>query len=202
MFVSLDGIDGGGKSTQLTMLADYLRQRGFEVAIFRDPGSSKLGEAVRDLLLHREEVPIGMTSEMLLYMAARAQLVHEMIRPALEKGKVVLCDRFLLANVVYQGCGGGLSLEALWQVGEIATDGLAPDLTVVLDLPVEVARARVGGSKDRLEKRSGEFFERVRTGFLEQVSRASKHFLVVDATHSIEDVHTQIVDRLGPLLHQ
>jgi dTMP kinase len=117
MFITLDGIDGGGKSTQLAMLSQWLESQGFTVTNFRDPGTTPLGNAVREILLHREDIPLANTTEMLLYMAARAQLVAENIRPAIEQGNIVLCDRFLLANVVYQGSAGGGDVEALWQVG-------------------------------------------------------------------------------------
>ncbi len=107
MFISLDGIDGAGKSTQIKLLAEWLVLRGHNVVSFRDPGATQLGESIRDILLHREEIPLSMKAEMLLYMAARAQLVTEQIEPALAKGQTVLCDRYLLSNVVYQGFAGG-----------------------------------------------------------------------------------------------
>ena len=109
MFITLDGIDGGGKSTQIELLANWLASQGHSVQTHRDPGSTKLGTAVREILLHREDIPLANTTEMLLYMAARAQLVAENIRPALESGVTIVCDRFLLANVVYQGSAGGLT---------------------------------------------------------------------------------------------
>jgi len=197
MFISVDGIDGAGKSTQMDLLEAWLGARGYEVVRFRDPGATQLGEAVREILLHREEIPIAMRSEMLLYMAARAQLVDEQIRPALESGKTVLCDRFLLANVVYQGCAGGLDVEAIWQVGQIATGGLKPDVTIVFDLDTAIALHRVGTGQDRLEKRGFEYFEKVRQGFLDQVTRASNHTIVVDASPSPEVVHECVVEYLN-----
>ncbi len=157
MFFSIDGGDGTGKSTQIERFCQWLRDEGHQVVACRDPGSTPLGEAVREMLLHQDDLAIGRTSEMFLYMAARAQLVGEVIRPALEAGKVVVADRYLLANVVYQGHGGGLDVPTLWQVGEIATGGLMPDLTLVLDLPSEAAAARISRSPDRMERQGPTF---------------------------------------------
>lgn len=192
MFISLDGIDGAGKSTQIDLLRSYLESQGTAVSVFRDPGSTPLGEAIREILLHREDIPLAGTSEMLLYMAARAQLVADQIRPALEAGNTVICDRFLLANVVYQGVAGGLDVEDLWAVGRCATGGLCPDLTVVLDLEPEIAASRIQRGADRLEKRGLVYFKKVRQGFLNQVARASRRTLVVDASQSIETIHSAI----------
>ncbi len=191
-FISLDGIDGGGKSTQINSLVDWLAKQGNDVLSIRDPGSTKLGEAVREILLHRQEIPLDMRAEMLLYMACRAQMVREVIKPALAAGKVVISDRYLLANVVYQGCGGGLDVEELWRVGEVATSGLLPDLTLVLDLPVPVAMNRVGEKMDRLESRGIEYFERVREGFLSQAPRGGKLTRIIQADRSPEEVQQAI----------
>jgi dTMP kinase len=193
MFISLDGIDGAGKSTQIDMLRCHLESKGRSVACFRDPGSTQLGEAIREILLHREDIPLANTSEMLLYMAARAQLVVDQIRPALEEGKTVICDRFLLANVVYQGVAGGLNVDELWAVGKCATGGLFPDITIVLDLDPVLATQRIQRGHDRLEKRGLEYFRNVRQGFLDQVGRASSRSVVIDASQSIEKIHQAIL---------
>ena len=126
LFLSIDGCDGTGKSTQMELLTGWLTSSGHDVVVCRDPGSTPLGEEVRGLLLDRADLQIHRRSEMLLYMAARAQLVEEIIRPALESGKTVVSDRYLLANVVYQGHAGGLDVETLWEVGRIATDSVSP----------------------------------------------------------------------------
>jgi dTMP kinase len=193
VFLAFDGIDGAGKSTQIQMLTNWLEGQKIPCELVRDPGSSPLGEAVRDLLLHREEIPIAPVSEMLLYMAARAQLVAQRIVPALATGKWVISDRFLLANVVYQGAGHGLPMETLWDVGAVATQQLSPDITILLDLPVELAMSRMKGPQDRLEKRGLDYFQRVRDGFLTQLPRASSKWLVVDATQTPEVIHQRIV---------
>ena len=192
MFFSFDGIDGCGKSTQTGLFCEYLRETGREVVFCRDPGSTNLGEAVREILLDGEISEISPRSEMLLYMAARAQLVDEVIGPALAAGKVVVSDRFLLANVVYQGHARGLSPPTLWQIGQVATDGVAPDLTFVLDLPVDVAASRVGGERDRMESEGAAFHQRLRDGFLVEAKSAPNPIAVIDATASIDEVQQQI----------
>lgn len=196
MFIAFDGIDGGGKSTQIRLLSELLRGRGKRVSLYREPGSTALGESIRNILLHREDIELNFTSEMLLYMASRAQLVGQELLPALERGEVVICDRYLLATVVYQGVAGGLDIESLWQIGAVATQGLRPDLTIVLDLPVAASKQRLSDEPDRLEKRDVAYFEKVRRGFQEQVCRASPHHLVVDASGSIEALHAQIARKV------
>ena len=143
MFFSFDGIDGAGKSTQLELFCHWLRELGHDVVSCRDPGSTRIGERIRELLLRVEDQPMDNTTEMLLYMAARAQLVQEFIRPQLQLGRTVVTDRFLLSNVVYQGHAGGLDVGSIWQVGDIATAGLVPDTYFVLDISVDAAMARI-----------------------------------------------------------
>jgi dTMP kinase len=191
MFYSIDGGDGVGKSTQIGLLCEWLRAQGQEVVTCRDPGSTRLGEAVRELLLNRHDLEIHRRAEMLLYMAARAQMVEEVIRPAIDAEKTVVCDRFLLANVVYQGHGGGLDVETLWQVGQIAVDGLLPDLTIVLDMPAKSAAGRIARELDRMEKQGAEFHARVREGFLTEAARR-KNVIVVNAAQPIEKVQADI----------
>ncbi len=171
-FLVLDGPDGGGKTTQVAALADWLRARGLTVVTCRDPGGTSLGDRLRAILLDRATVNLSLRAEMLLYMASRAQLVDDVVRPALAKGNVVISDRFLLANVVYQGFAGGLGVEAVSRVGLEATGGLLPDLTLILDLPGEVARARVGRARDRIEDRPAAYHALVREGFLNAVNAA------------------------------
>ncbi len=179
------------------MLCDWLRERGREVVACRDPGSTQLGEAVRNILLDRHDLHIDRRSEMLLYMAARSQMVEEVIRPALEQGKTVVSDRYLLANVVYQGYGGGLDVAMLWEVGRIATAGLMPDLTIVLDVPAEVAAARMARPLDRMEKQGDAFHARVRNGFLTEAAKAPERIVVVSAAGSIEEVQAEIRKIVG-----
>ena len=200
MFLSIDGGDGTGKSTQVEQLAEWLRRRGDDVLVCRDPGSTPLGEAVRNLVLERHDLQIDRTSEMLLYMAARSQLVSEVVRPALEAGKTVLSDRYLLANVVYQGYGGELDVPTLWSVGAVATGGLMPDLTIVLDVPAEVAAGRLNRELDRMEQQGEAFHARVREGFLEEARRRPDEISLVDASGSIQEVQAAIRRAVLPCL--
>jgi dTMP kinase len=166
-FLVLDGPDGGGKTTQLARVADWLRGQGLDVITCRDPGGTALGNRLRSILLDRDSVTIGLKSEMLLYMASRAQMVEEVIAPALTAGRIVVSDRFLLANIIYQGIAGGLDPGEIARVGEVASGGLLPDLTLVLDVAPDVARSRVGAARDRIEDRPADYRERVRAGYLE-----------------------------------
>jgi dTMP kinase len=200
VFFSIDGGDGVGKSTQVALLCQWLTQLGYSVVSCRDPGSTRLGEAVRELLLHRQDLHPSRRSEMLLYMAARAQLADEVIRPALQQGKIVVSDRYLLANVVYQGYGGGLDVESLWQVGEVATGGLMPDLTLLLDMPAQVALARIARTHDRMEQQGLEFHRRVREGFLKEAQRQPDRIVLIDADRPVELVQADIRAAVGKLL--
>jgi dTMP kinase len=190
-FISLDGLDGTGKSTQCRLLADWLRERGYDVVTCADPGGTALGASLRDILLHHRG-EVAPACEALLFMASRAQLVAEVIRPALEAGRVVICDRFLLANVVYQGHAGGLDVARLWDIGRLATGGLEPDLTVVLDLPPEAAVRRRGRAPDRMEGRTPEYHRRVREGFLTEARRRPDRVRVIDAGPPVAVVHELI----------
>jgi dTMP kinase len=192
LFFSLDGIDGTGKSTQLALCDAWLRGLGRDVVTCRDPGSTLLGESIRKILLDSRETKIARTAEMLLYMAARAQLVAELIRPALESGKTVLADRFLLANVVYQGHAGGLDVEELWRIGRTATGGLEPNLTIVLDMSPEAARSRLTRPLDRMELEGAEFQRRLREGFLAEAGRRPGRIVMVDAARPVDVVQADI----------
>jgi len=191
LFISLDGLDGTGKSTQCRLLADWLRKQGREVIECADPGGTAAGDAIREILLGQKH-DLTLPCEALLFMASRAQLTAEIIRPALDAGQAVVSDRYLLANVVYQGHAGGLPPEQLWDIGRLATGGLEPDLTVVLDLPVDAASARRTGPADRVESRETPYHTRVRQGFLTEARRRPERIVVVDAIRPIEIVHESI----------
>jgi dTMP kinase len=192
MFLSIDGGDGTGKSTQLRLLCQWLQEQGRTVVTCRDPGSTRLGEAVRALLLDHHDLEIHRRAEMLLYMAARTQMVEETIRPALAAGNTVVSDRYLLANVVYQGHAGGLDVETLWAVGRVATGGLMPDLTIVLDMPAAAAAARIQRARDRMEQQGDAFHARVRDGFLSEAARHPGEIVVVNAARTVEEVQAEI----------
>lgn len=202
MFISLDGADGVGKSTQLELLRAWLVGRGHSVVTCRDPGATALGEKIRHLLLHAEDVTISRTSELLLYMAARAQMVAEVIRPALEMGKTVLSDRYLLASVVYQGHAGGLDTEDIWSVGRVATGGLLPDLTIVLDAPLTATEARMQRALDRMERQGDEFRARLRDGYLAEAAKRPDAIVVVNAARSIDEVQSDIQQAVERVLAQ
>jgi dTMP kinase len=212
LFLSLDGPDGAGKTTQATRLAAWLATRGREVVTCRDPGGTPLGERLREIVLDRATSHLALRAEMLIYMASRAQLVEEVIRPALAAGRLVVSDRFLLANIVYQGAAAGLSSTEVAQVGRVATGGLLPDLTLVLDIDPPSARARVGQARDRIEDRPADYQRRVREGFLNLARAAGRGgcpeypapVIVIDAAADADRVFERIcseVERalaLGP----
>jgi dTMP kinase len=198
-FISLDGLDGTGKSTQCRLLADWLRAGGHAVTTCIDPGGTPLGGQLRALVLHYRP-DIDRLGEALLFMASRAQLVSEIIRPALESGQIVISDRFLLANVVYQGHAGGLDVERLWDIGRFATGGLEPDLTLVLDLPLEQAAARRGRPADRIESRDADYHARLRRGFLTEARRHPERIRIVDATPLLDTVQEAIRREIASVL--
>ena len=197
LFVSLDGLDGAGKSTQCRLLAEWLRTQRHTVETCSDPGSTAVGDHIRELLLTRE---MALPCEALLFMASRAQLVAEIIRPALQSGKIVLSDRFLLANVAYQGHAGGIDPEYLWSIGRFATAGLEPDLTLVLDMPPPLAQSRRKVAADRVEHRDAAYHRRVRDGFLAEAQRKPEHIRVIDASGSVEAVQEGIRQEVAHVL--
>lgn len=191
MFFAFDGLDGVGKTTQMDLFRAWLAAAGHEVVQCHDPGSTPLGEAIREILLgHR--LPIERTSEMLLFMAARAQLVAEVIRPALAAGKTVLSDRYLLANLVYQGHAGGLDVETIRNIGQVATGGILPDLVFVLDMPPQTAAERIDRPLDRMESQGDHYQARLRHGFLAEAARDPQRLVVIDAARDIAAVQADI----------
>jgi dTMP kinase len=192
LFISLDGLDGTGKSTQCRLLADWLCKQGREVVECADPGGTAVGDSIREILLGRKHDMV-LPCEALLFMASRAQLTAEVIRPALAAGRTVISDRYLLANVVYQGHAGGLDPDQLWEIGRLATAGLLPDMTIVLDLPVELALSRLTGPADRMESRDVVFHSRVREGFLAEARRHPDTIQVVDSNQPVQKVHERIL---------
>jgi dTMP kinase len=198
VFITFEGGDGSGKSTQSRRLAKRLQAEGRQVLLLREPGGTKLGEKVRKVLLERKH-PIQPEAELLLFLAARAELVRDVIRPALARGEVVLCDRFSDSTLAYQGYGRGLDIESLTQLDVWATGGLVPDLTVLLDVPVEVGRAHVGKDADAIEREDNAFHERVRRGFLTIAAEAPDRFLVLDATRNKADVSADVWRRIVTL---
>jgi dTMP kinase len=199
-FISLDGLDGTGKSTQCRMLVEWLTAHKVPVTTCADPGGTALGQELRKLLLFGREHNIATITEAMLFMASRAQLVEEVIRPALERGEVVVSDRFLLANVVYQGYAGRLNVEDLWRVGRFVTGGLEPDLTLVFDLPLDVAKARRNRDADRMEDRSDEYFAAVRGGFKGEAGVRPDKYRIIEAIKDAETVQREVRREVGRLL--
>lgn len=193
MFFSFDGIDGVGKSTQMKLFVEWLEARGQAPVTCRDPGSTPLGEQIRSLLLgHNDAAPIGTRSEMLLYMAARAQLVDEVIRPALDAGAIVVSDRFLLANIVYQGHAGGLDVETVRQVGAAAIDGITPGCTFLLDMDPAVALKRMARELDRVESRGDEYRQQLRAGFLTEARKMGGMVHIINAAREVAAIQAEI----------
>lgn len=200
IFICLEGGDGTGKTTQAERLASRLREEGRQVVLCRDPGGTALGEEIRNILLHRREISICTAAEMLLYMASRAELTEEVIRPALAEGSIVVSDRFLTSNLVYQGYAGGLDVEKLRQVGLLAVGGLLPDVSIVLDMPADEAVRRIARGFDRLESRGIEYLEKVRDGFLQEACRFADRMTVVRADRTPDEVHEAVMRIVRPLL--
>jgi len=202
LFISFEGIDGVGKSTQANLLEDFLREKGQQVVRTLEPGGTELGHEIRNLLLHRKG-HVAPRAEALLYAADRGHHVETLIRPALAEGKVVITDRYLDSSVAYQGAGRELEAAEVRQLSIFATKGLLPDLTILLDLDAEAAMARrtkTGAEPDRLEREKAEFFERVRQSYLTLAVAEPNRFLVVDASQSIETMQAQIRARVSELL--
>ncbi|MEN3026096.1 MAG: dTMP kinase [Chlorobiota bacterium] len=200
ILISFEGLDGCGKSTQVELLAERLRSLGYTVQVFREPGATPLSESIRQLLLYTptEIVPVA---EMLLFNAARAQLVESAIRPALAAGAIVLCDRFADSTTAYQGYGRGLPIDQVLLCNHIATGGLKPALTLFLDVPVEVAIQR-SQKGDRMERSGYEFFERVRQGYWEIARREPERVVCIEASSSPERVHATVWEHVRRLLPQ
>jgi len=193
LFIAIEGADGTGKSTQCQLLADWIRKQSpfLEVVTCADPGSTDLGQQLRHILLNQSTTAMSMRSETLLFMASRTQLVDEVIRPALDRGAVVISDRFLLSNVVYQGHAGGIDPEEIRQLGQFAVNGIMPDLTILLDATAETLAPRRKKMADNIEKRGADFFQRVRDGFLAE-AHSGQLSIVLDATQSVENVQSKI----------
>lgn len=193
-FIVLDGPDGCGKSTQTKMLADWIgRGGGLEVVSFRDPGTTVIGEAIRRILLDLVNKEMDARTELSLYMAARAQLWAEKIKPALEKGECVLLDRWLSSTCAYQGYAGGVGIEKVIDIAEHSLERVWPDLTIILDVDLKTSTFRVSDTPDRMEQKGDEYHQKVRDGFL-KLARLNKRIEIVDATADIETVHKGVVE--------
>jgi len=191
-FITFEGIEGSGKSTQASLLRGFLEEQGLQVLVTREPGGSPIGEQIRGILLDPGNHGMVPLAELLLYEASRCQHVEAVIRPALEDGKTVICDRFFDASTAYQGYARGLEIKMVGDLNLIATGGRKPDLTIVLDLPVDVGLRRLGRNLDRIEREAVAFHERVRRGYLRIAEDEPERVKVVNATGTIDDTFSDV----------
>lgn len=195
MFITLEGPEGSGKTTQAYLLAEYLKEKGVDLVLSREPGGTSIGDKIRDILHDPANTEMFPWAEVLLYSASRAQLVAQTIRPSLEAGKVVICDRYADSTMAYQGYGRGLDLKALRELTQLATGGLTPDLTLYIDIQPELGLERrlSGGDEwNRLDQETLDFHRRVRSGYLELIAMAPERWVTVDGSPSIDEVHRAV----------
>lgn len=194
LFISFEGIEGTGKTTQASLLAEYLKARGQDVLLTEEPGGTQIGKRIREVLLNVEHVEMDSLTELLLYNASRAQHIHELILPALKAGKVVITDRFSDSTAAYQGYGRGIDLELLKSLDNIATGGFRPDLTCLLDLDAETGLRRNRGANkiDRLELEDIDFHKRVKDGFLKLAGKEPWRIRVIDASGNVNDIQDRV----------
>lgn len=194
-FITLEGIEGAGKSTHIEFIKDFFIKHSFEVLHTREPGGTKLGEAIRNTLLSTDfQNDISDDAELLLMFAARAQHINEVIKPALEQGKVVLCDRFTDSSFAYQGGGRGIATEKIQRLKQWVHSDLNPDITLLFDLPVEIGLERAGkrGAADRFESEQLDFFKKVRNQYLQLAKQEPERFHLIDAEKSIDDIQSNL----------
>lgn len=192
LFITFEGADGCGKTTQLMLLAKYLKAQGREVVVTREPGARGLGEKIREILLNYDG-EVSSRAEAFMFLADRAQHIDVIVNPAIKSGKIVLCDRHTDSSVAYQGYGRRLDIDEIKRLNSIATNGKKPDMTLIFDIDVETSMARVGDTKDRMESAGIEFFNRVRNGYLEIAKQEPNRIKVLDASKSIEEIHKNVI---------
>ncbi len=193
--ITLEGIDYSGKTTQAKKLFNYLKRKGHKVILLREPGGEKVSEKIRQVLLSSRNTGMSPLTELLLYEAARAQLVSRVILPALKQGKLVICDRFYDSTLAYQGYGRGLDLKMMEYLNRVSVSGLKPDLTILIDIPIKVFSDRIkrnNKKKDRIEKEKIDFYKRVRQGYLSIARKEKKRFKVIEGSGKIEEVWQEV----------
>lgn len=198
LFITFEGIDGCGKTTQIELLKDYFEQKGYTVLLTREPGAKGLGEKFREILLNYDG-EVSSNCESFLFLADRAQHIDTIIKPAIEKGHIVLCDRHTDSTVAYQGYGRMLDLKQIHDLNKIATNGIKPDKTFILDIDVETSFERIGKSRDRMENAGIEFFKRVRNGYLEISHQEPERVKLLYGKDTIANIHKQIIDCIEQL---
>lgn len=199
-FITFEGSEGSGKSTQIQMACDYLKSKYKKIIFLREPGGVAISEKIRHILLDVENASMSKKAEMLLYMSARAQLVEEVIVPHLKQGAIVLCDRFLDSTIAYQGYGLGMDLKLIRSIGQFVTGGLSPDLTFVFDINTKKGLSRISREKDRIEKRAIAYHNRVRRGYQALAKAEPSRIKLIQASQSREDIQEIIVAHLNKLL--
>lgn len=201
ILITFEGPDGSGKTTQIAMLKEYLSSKGFEVVFTREPGGTEIGEKVRDIILDNSHSEMSSMCEALLYASSRAQLVHEVIKPAIAEGKIVIADRFVESSIVYQGIGRELGIERIRLINNAATDGLKPDITFMLTIPYEEGLRRKAKQRtlDRLENSGDDFHKRVFDGYMQLIGSA-EYIKVVDANRMFQNIHKDIVNIIEELI--
>ncbi|KPK97086.1 MAG: hypothetical protein AMJ95_10955 [Omnitrophica WOR_2 bacterium SM23_72] len=192
IFITFEGSEGCGKSTQSHLLYQYLKRKGYKAIYLREPGSTAVGEKIRKILLDAKNLTLTPVSEMLLYMAARSQIVEEIIKPALDSGKLVICDRFLDSTLAYQGYGLGLDIRLIEEIGKRVTRKISPDLTILLDLAIQKGFKYRNRQKDRIEQRSLSYHARVRSGYLRLARRYAKRIKIVKVKGNKNQIQKQI----------
>ena len=193
LFITFEGADGCGKTTQIELVNKYLQEKGYKTLVTREPGAKGLGEKLREILLNYEG-EVSPNCESFLFLADRAQHVDCIIKPALKNNTIVLCDRHTDSTIAYQGYGRQLNIQEIKKLNDIAVNGLKPDLTIVFDIDIETSMQRVGKTKDRMESAGMEFFNRVRNGYLEIAKDEPNRVKVINSADTIENIHTKVVE--------
>lgn len=201
LFITFEGADGCGKTTQIELLNKYLQEKGFKTLVTREPGAKGLGEKLREILLNYDG-EVSPNCESFLFLADRAQHVDCVIKPALKDGVIVLCDRHTDSTVAYQGYGRQLDIEQIKKLNEIAVNGLKPDLTIVFDIDIETSMQRVGKTKDRMESAGMDFFNRVRNGYLAIAKDEPNRVKVINSADTIDKIHNQVVELVEKVINK
>ena len=203
IFITMEGPDGSGKSTQIALLREYLEKEGYEVLITREPGGNTISEAIREIILNKDFTEMSSITEMLLYAAARAQLIDQIVGPALESGQAVISDRFVDSSLVYQGIARGIGVEKVYEVNSLAIGKYMPDVTFLLDLPAEVGISRKKDQKelDRMELESLEFHKKVAQGYRDMATRFPERIRTIDATLPADEISGLIITEVHAILN-
>lgn len=198
IFITMEGPDGSGKTTQIELLKKYLESKGYDIIITREPGGTAISEAIRKIILNPEYSEMSHMTELLLYASARAQLVNQVIKPALEQGKAVICDRFVESSAVYQGIGRGLGVETVYEVNSYALGNVKPELTIFMDLEAEegIKRKRNQAELDRMEMEDLSFHKRVVEGYRQLAGLYPERIVSINATLPIDEIHSMIIQEV------